>query len=133
MGSLFRRLHLSNRSDGAKQVPLKQMAYRARLGLFILSFTVWMESCTPQWCSTLAHRLRDITYQCKVVGQRIKTLVLRLCGLRSSPSSILTALEHKMAELDQPQEGLKICDWCRMALHHKCDRKICFCNCEEGY
>jgi len=138
LGSLLRRLHLPKRPDGVKQKQVKLLAYRTRLGLFYLSLVLWLESCSPQWCSTLAHRLRNLPSQCKVMGRRIKALVLRLCGLRSSPSSILAALEHRMSTLEQPRGELEVCDWCRMSLHHKCVRKthvtgVCICDCERGY
>jgi hypothetical protein len=68
-------------------------------------------------------------------------LVLRLCGLRSSPSSILAALELKMATLDrqeqEPQDAVPACDWCRMGLHKKCTKgnihSTCICDCERGF
>jgi hypothetical protein len=139
LGSLLRRLRLPNGPDGAEQVKVKPLAHRARLGVFLLSLVLWLESCRPQWCGSLVDRLRYLSHKCTLVGRGAKALVLRLCGLRSSPTSILAALEHKMATLehDQPQGEIQVCQWCRMGLHKKCERHklhtICVCDCERGY
>lgn len=45
-----------------------------------------------------------------------------------------------MATIDrqQPEGEIQVCKWCRMGLHHKCDKKhklhaFCVCDCERGY
>ncbi len=139
MASFYRRLYMSNRPNGVKQVKIKSLAYSTRLSLFCLSLIIWLESRTPKWRGSLGHRLCNFSYQCQTMGRRTKALVLRLCGLRSSPSSILAALEHKMATLEnEKMDAVPACDWCRMGLHNKCDRltklhAVCVCNCERGY
>lgn len=137
VGALLRRLHLSNRPDGVKQVKVKSLAYGTRLGIFVLSLSLWLESCAPQWGCTLVDRLCHFAYQCKAMGQRTKALVLRLCGLRSSPASIIASLELKMDTIEKPEGKMEVCDWCRMAIHTKCVMKtrvtgVCICQCERG-
>ncbi len=42
-----------------------------------------------------------------------------------------------MATIEEPQGEIQVCDYCRMALHKKCEGKalhgFCQCQCERGY
>jgi hypothetical protein len=42
-----------------------------------------------------------------------------------------------MATVEQPEVPMQVCEWCRMAIHVKCEgRKLhgfCQCQCDRGY
>ena len=131
---------MSNRPDGHKKVKFKLVVKSARRYVLLNVVFLGLESRFDQWRGALVDRLCDLAHKFPLVGRTTKTLVLCMYWLRSIFTRIHSAMVDNMATLepDQHQGEVEACQWCRMGLHHKCERKtrlhaLCVCDCERGY